>query len=205
MGFYGSLTVFADLSVVFPFGFSRSFQKLCDPQRPTKTIWKPGFSESFLKADFLSWQKSLTSSLFSFAVIIKTRTRCLVENFQLICYSQEVRQKKFEFWNGQTIAWLQWKKRLQRRITTDYCWIGGQENIFMFCESWSDRKSFNQLPLFERPVRPMFNCHIYEMTVKCFASLRVVSAMTGDPPLYQICGNMTAFHVDLLMISLITL
>ena len=38
-------SVFADLSVVFPFGLSRSFPKLCDPQRPTKTIWKPGFTD----------------------------------------------------------------------------------------------------------------------------------------------------------------
>ena len=33
------------------------------------------------------------------------------------------------------------KKRLQRKMTKDYYWIGVQENIGMFSESQSDRNS----------------------------------------------------------------
>ena len=33
------------------------------------------------------------------------------------------------------------KKRLQRKVTKDHCWIGIQENIGMFSESKSDRNS----------------------------------------------------------------
>ena len=50
-----------------------------------------------LKADFLSWQKPLASQLrvladnFSLLPACTTAsTRCLVQNFQLICYSQRV-------------------------------------------------------------------------------------------------------------------
>ena len=46
--------------------------------------------------------------------------------------------------NGRTVGWLQWgniadffirKKRLQRKMTKDYYWIGVQENIGMFSKS----------------------------------------------------------------------
>ena len=49
-----------------------------------------------------------------------------------------------------------WKK-LQRKMTADYCWIDAQENIAMFSKSGKDRNSFIWLPLFERPVRTMFS------------------------------------------------
>ena len=48
------------------------------------------------------------------------------------------------------------KKRLQRKIAKHFHWIGVQENIGMFSKSQSDRNSLIQLPLFERPARPMF-------------------------------------------------
>ena len=48
------------------------------------------------------------------------------------------------------------KKRLQRKMTKDYYWIGVQGNIGMFSKSWSDRNSLILLSLFERPARPMF-------------------------------------------------
>ena len=43
------------------------------------------------------------------------------------------------------------KKRLQRKMTKDYCWIGVQENIDMLSKSYSDRNSLILLSLFERP------------------------------------------------------
>ena len=49
------------------------------------------------------------------------------------------------------------KKRLQRKMTTVYCWKGNQENTAMFSKSWNNRISFHKLPMFERPVVPMFN------------------------------------------------
>ena len=48
------------------------------------------------------------------------------------------------------------KKKLQRKMTNDYYWIGVQENIGMFSKLWSDRNSLIWLSLFERPARPMF-------------------------------------------------
>ena len=48
------------------------------------------------------------------------------------------------------------KKRLQRKMTNDYYWIGVQENVGMFSKSWSDLDSLIYLSLFERPARPMF-------------------------------------------------
>ena len=44
VGLYGSLRVFADLSVVFPFGLSRFFTVFPRTVRPSATIWKQGFT-----------------------------------------------------------------------------------------------------------------------------------------------------------------
>ena len=51
---FESLMVFLGLSSVFPYNVwvfqgRRSFLKLCDPQRPTKTIWKLGFNVYLVK------------------------------------------------------------------------------------------------------------------------------------------------------------
>ena len=48
------------------------------------------------------------------------------------------------------------KKRLQRKMTDDYYWIGVQENIGMLSKRLSDRNSFIQMYLFERPARRLF-------------------------------------------------
>ena len=67
--------------------------------------------------------------------------------------------------NDRTIGWLQWrniagpctrKKRLQRKMTKDYYWIGVQENIGMFSKSYGDRNSLISPLLLERPARPVF-------------------------------------------------
>ena len=51
------------------------------------------------------------------------------------------------------------KKRLQRKMTKDDCWIGVQKDISMFSKLQSDRNS------------PMFiNCHTHAMTGNCSAS-----------------------------------
>ena len=79
-------------------------------------------------------------------------TRCLVQNFQLICYSQRVNATSQykdvvvrDVQNGQTgwdgcsgetlLASSKRKKRLQRKMTKFYHWIGVQENIGMFSKS----------------------------------------------------------------------
>ena len=52
---------------------------------------------------------------FFFVIITTASTRCLVENFQLICYSQRVNARRNttavvvqDVQNGRTIGWLQW-------------------------------------------------------------------------------------------------
>ena len=52
---------------------------------------------------------------FFFVVTITASTRCLVDNFQLICYSQRVNARHNtttvvvqDVQNGRTIGWLQW-------------------------------------------------------------------------------------------------
>ena len=76
----------------------------------------------------------------------------LVQNFQLICYSQRVNdtsqcngevvrdvQNGRTGWDGCSGETLQAlctrKKRLQRKMTTYYHWIGVQENIGIFSKS----------------------------------------------------------------------
>ena len=46
------------------------------------------------------------------------------------------------------------KKRLQRKTTEDYYWVGVQENIGMFSKSQIDGNSLINLHLFERPAKP---------------------------------------------------
>ena len=59
--------------------------------------------------------------------------------------------------SGETLATLcTRKKRLQRKMTKDYYWIGVQENIGMLSKSQSDRNGLIQLSLFERAARPKF-------------------------------------------------
>ena len=43
MGLYGSLTVFADLSIVFPFGLSRSFTVF------PKTVWPSATHKDYME------------------------------------------------------------------------------------------------------------------------------------------------------------
>ena len=98
---------------------------------------------------------------FFFVITTTASTRCLVQNFQLICYSQRVnatsqyndsgsskchvtiqRQwqfKMFKMAEGSDgcsretlLAPCRRKKRLQRKMTKDNYWIGVQENIRMF-------------------------------------------------------------------------
>ena len=82
---------------------------------------------------------------FFFVITSAASTRCLVQNFQLICYSQRVNAtsqyndnggsstcfkmaQRSDGYNGQTLlAPCTRKKRLQKKMTDDYHWIGGQE------------------------------------------------------------------------------
>ena len=49
---------------------------------------------------------------FFFVIASTASTRCLVQNFQLICYSQRVNATSTvvvqDIQNGRTIGWLQW-------------------------------------------------------------------------------------------------
>ena len=90
---------------------------------------------------------------FSFVINTAASTRCLVENFQLICYSQLVNatsqfndssSSRCSKWsNDRMVAvvkhfWPLVKKRLQGKITkdhTDRCW---QEDVGMSSKSYSD-------------------------------------------------------------------
>ena len=90
---------------------------------------------------------------FFFVISTAASTRCLVENFQLICYSQRVNatsqyndsgSSRCSKWpnGGKTLlAPCTRKKKLQRKMTKDYYWLGIQENIGMFSKSESDRNS----------------------------------------------------------------
>ena len=82
---------------------------------------------------------------FFFVINTATSTRCLVENFQLVCYSQRVNTRhntttvvvqdvqnaeRSDGYSGETLlAPCTRKKRLQRKMTKDYYWTGVQENI----------------------------------------------------------------------------
>ena len=90
---------------------------------------------------------------FFFLINTAASTRCLVENFQLICYLQRVNatsqyndsgSSRCSKWpndrsdgcSGETlVAACTRKKKLQRKMTKDYYWIGVQENIGMFSKS----------------------------------------------------------------------
>ena len=89
---------------------------------------------------------------FFFVITTTASTRCLVENFQLICYSQRVNatsqyngsgSSRCSKWPKDRMVavmkhcWVlvQGKKRLQRKITNDNYWIGVQGNIGMFSKS----------------------------------------------------------------------
>ena len=89
---------------------------------------------------------------FFFVITTTASTRCLVENFQLICYSQRVYatsqyndvlvrdvqngRTEWDGCSGKTLlALCTRKKRLQRKMTKYYHWIGVQENIGIFSKS----------------------------------------------------------------------
>ena len=86
---------------------------------------------------------------FFFVITTAASTRCLVQNFQLICYSQRVNatsqyndsdsstcSKRSDGCSGQALlAPCTRKKRLQKKMTNDYYWVGVQENIGMFSKS----------------------------------------------------------------------
>ena len=86
-----------------------------------------------------------------FVITTAASTRCLVQNFQLICYSQRVNatSQYTQYNDSGSSARSKWqndrmekcetllapctrKKKLQRKMTNDYYWIGAQENIGMF-------------------------------------------------------------------------
>ena len=86
---------------------------------------------------------------FFFVVTTTASTHCLVKNFELICYLQRANatsqyddscSSRCSKWpNDRMVAvvkhcWLfvQGRRRLQRKMTKDYYWIGVQENIGMF-------------------------------------------------------------------------
>ena len=87
-----------------------------------------------------------------FFITTTASTRCLVQNLMLICYSQRVnatsqyndsgisRRSKWpndrDGCSGEILlASCTTKKRLQRKMTKDYYWIGVQEHIGMFSKS----------------------------------------------------------------------
>ena len=93
-----------------------------------------------------------TRRQFFFVASTTASTRCLVQKFQLICYSQRVSATSQynnvavrDVQNGRTgwdrcsgetlLAPCTRKKRLQRKITKHCHWIGVQENIGMFSKS----------------------------------------------------------------------
>ena len=98
---------------------------------------------------------------FCFVIATAASTRCLVQNFQLLFCSQRVNAMSQYNDSGSSTCstcskWLNdpdgcsgetflasstLKKKLQRKMTDDYYWIGVQENVGMFSKSWSDRNS----------------------------------------------------------------
>ena len=93
-----------------------------------------------------------TRRQFFFVASTTASTRCLVQNFQLICYSQRVNATSQynnvavrDVQNGRTgwdrcsgetlLAPCTREKRLQRKMTKDYYWTGVQDNIGMLSES----------------------------------------------------------------------
>ena len=87
-----------------------------------------------------------------FVITARASTRCLVENFQLICRFAASKC------SGETVlAHCARKRRLQRKMTKEYHWIGAKDNIDMFSKLLNDRNSFIYLSLFKRQARPMFN------------------------------------------------
>ena len=99
-----------------------------------------------------------TRRQFFFVASTTASTRCLVQNFQLICSSQRVNARSqcndvvvrdvrngrsgWDGCSGETLLVpCTRKKRLQRKMTKHYHWIGVQENIGMFSKSYSDRNS----------------------------------------------------------------
>ena len=91
---------------------------------------------------------------FFFVINTAASTHCLVENFQLICYSQQVNAtiqrhntttvvvqdvqngRRSDGCSGEALlAPCTRKKRLQRKMTKDYDWTGVQENVGMSSKS----------------------------------------------------------------------
>ena len=79
---------------------------------------------------------------FFFVISTTASTRCLVQSFQLICYSQQVNatSQYNDIGSSRCSKWPKdrmctRKKRLQRKMAKDNYWIGVQENIGMFGKS----------------------------------------------------------------------
>ena len=78
---------------------------------------------------------------FFFVITTTASARCLVQNFQQICYSQRVNatsqydnsgSSRCSKWPNDRMGPLYKEKRLQMKKTKDNHWIGVQENIGMF-------------------------------------------------------------------------
>ena len=148
------------------------------------------------------------STQFFLVITTPASTRCLVENFQSICYSQWVNATSQYDDSGSPsflkmakrsdgcsritlLASCARKKKLQRKMTKHYWWIVAEEIL-----AWSVSRQMIVIALFtclclkNKPGICSINCHIQAMTGNCSASFRVfadwppvVSAMTGNPPL----------------------
>ena len=89
-----------------------------------------------------------TRRQFFFVITNIVSTRCLIENFELICYSQRVNAtwqydeilfkmtEKSDCFSGETLlAAHAGMKGLQRKMTKDYYCAGSEETIDMFSKS----------------------------------------------------------------------
>ena len=125
----------------------------------TRCEWLLQREETRLKGGFPvmaeSTRKLAASTRWQFFFVGSTTasTRCLVQNFQLICFSQRVNAtsqcndvvRVRDVQNGRTgwdgcsgetlLAPCTRKKRLQRKMTKHYHWTGVQENTGMFSKS----------------------------------------------------------------------
>ena len=84
--------------------------------------------ELVLKADFLSWQKItriLAANIrrqFFFVITTAASTRCLVQNFQLICYSQRVNATSQYNDSGGSSTCSKWQNDLMVAVVK-HCWL----------------------------------------------------------------------------------
>ena len=120
--------------------------------RPNLSKWNGPKGEFPVMAETTRKPASSTRWQFFFVASTTASTRCLVQNFQLICHSQRVNATSqynnvavWDVQNGRSgwdrcsgetlLAPCTRKKRLQRKITKHCHWIDVQENIGMFSKS----------------------------------------------------------------------